>query len=108
MTNATMKVKHTPGPWRMFPDGSIYDLTGEQKVRDIYHGSKGEGAGIGQVEFEANCHVVHRSPELLAALKAVTDALNWHANTMGNGVATDQSRLDAAYAVIAKAEGRTL
>jgi hypothetical protein len=85
---------HTPGPWR----------TGRKVFRTIYceeHGT--EGRLIGVMDRREDATLVAAAPEMLAALAALCDAV------VGCEIpkrASLLSALDAARAVLAKAEGR--
>ena len=82
-----MKVKHTPGPWKV---NTAYD------VRTIYPKSQGYGVTIARihnhfVEPEANAKLIAAAPELLAALKECAKQLrlldcNGHAAIAENAI----------------------
>lgn len=84
---------HTPGPWTHHA-GAYFDTI-----------TAANGTVIVSAEIDAaNAPLIAAAPELLAALKAVTYELGTICNRR---LTTDeQIALEAARAVIAKAEGR--
>ena len=100
-----MDAKHTPGPWRL--DGPA--ANGEQSI-GISRAWEIGGASICEVDSSrdhrvllADARLIAAAPELLAALKAITDELGvpqpGYPAPVANAVAI-------ARAAIAKAEGR--
>lgn len=100
---------HTPGPWRFRhssecnrPLGWIDSRTNNSLVE--LRGTSAEG----RKDFEGNARLIAAAPELLAALKTMTDdfvGLAGHTKTTLAGCY--QQSVNEARAAIAKAEGRT-
>jgi hypothetical protein len=88
-------VTHTPGPWSTFQDPSLRHSVGGATVRicEMW----GKDPAFYTAEDEANARLIASAPDLLAALRQLTEYL----------VAYEGSRfvtqLDAAEAAIAKA-----
>jgi hypothetical protein len=86
---------HTPGPWENDRQ-TVYSVNGvhEQEIAEVYGNADGNA--------EANARLIAAAPELLEALKRITDAIE--------GTEPSQHVLDCLYKVaikaIAKAEGR--
>lgn len=106
MTTQTTPVasesRHTPGPWHLSPDGYSI-LCGDEHDPEIIAWTDVNDVMMIQDNrtVEANARLIAAAPELLEALKAITD--------MGEAIHATQT-LRAAYHhakdVIAKAEGR--
>ena len=60
--------KHTPGPWHVFKDSSIYSKHADYTLAEIV-------AGMTDEECDANARLIAAAPELLKALQAALDAL---------------------------------
>ena len=91
------KTQHTPGPWRMGKrayDRAIYGQQGAEvaSMLDLFHTP---------AESLANARLIAAAPDLLEALRDITDL----AERYGVGEHCDGNIL-AARAAIAKAEGR--
>ena len=95
--------KHTPGPWKH--SGSTWDDVIElHDSKDVY---------IGEVQREsavddANAALIAAAPELLEALKAITDCVHMEGPAGTTAYLISDSRMDAAKVAISKAEGRGL
>jgi hypothetical protein len=90
-----MSTKHTPGPWKIYPEPRHVDRF------KIVHASTGYCIGeaydvSGSPENEANAHVMAAAPDLLEALKEMTETGGW--------MPSDE-RFIRANAAIAKATG---
>jgi len=97
--NSTMtNVKHTSGPWRALPDGTI--VAGPNGTHVAYTANTGMGRA-----FAPNAALIAAAPELLAALVMVRDADD---DCIRDGFEpmprTPRAKIDAA---IAAAEGRS-
>jgi ketosteroid isomerase-like protein len=88
---------HTPGPWTVADNNEVHcDAKTIAMVADLNWGQYRDAEDNGEAEFEANARLIAAAPELLEALKALTDA------------DTDFTRAwakEAARAAIAKATG---
>jgi hypothetical protein len=91
--------KHTPGPWEFddkhssgFPLLCLYAADN----RNPFHGSRSDD------EQNANARLIAAAPELLEALRAITDQLERIGDTRYD---KDGQYIDAARAAIAKATG---
>lgn len=92
------KVAHTPGPWRAIkaPHGVIDILDGRDRdIVTVY------GGGVETESQEANAHLMAAAPDLLDALRTLTDNIE-HAFP---GLA-HLGPVAFARSAIAKAEGR--
>ena len=117
-----MTINHTPGPWSVQHDGAGYpmiagpeatDATTEARFHWIanvlpvpgllhWHSQARETGRV--METEANARLIAAAPDMLAALKATTEAL---AQSYIEAAAADADpRVIAGRAAIAKAEGR--
>ena len=86
---------HTPGPWKMDRDRAI--LGQGHGTRGLHGAIADVYSWVGTEEADANARLIAAAPELLEALKALSDGTtaNWTA------------KLNAARAAIAKAQGRS-
>lgn len=91
---------HTPGPWEIW-DARI--VSGNQEVCALAASPVPGGFSLNG-ETYANGFLITAAPDLLAALQAVANALEWHEDRMPKG--QDSGALDLARAAIAKAKGR--
>lgn len=92
-------VQHTPGPWEF----SREDVENKPNYHFIIEDTKGERviATVHGNDGEANARLIAAAPELLEALKALTEHL-----TDKGGYSTHGSSFGVAKQAIAKAEGR--
>lgn len=105
--------KHTPGPWvTAYDDGGITpDTASGNRIFDIariYWPDR-----LREAEYRANARLVAAAPDLLAALRGAALAIgNWSRPTGANGMTSPRPddplvlAMHAAYAAIAKAEGK--
>lgn len=97
---------HAPGPWRQYQSGAGIDPC----YRNIDAGAgffePGRSFGLSGFMTPADAALIAAAPDLLNALHAVANALEWHENqTVEPG--QESGALDLARAAIAKAEGRS-
>ena len=114
ITDASRHAEHTPGPWRIAYDGpSLPIITTESPewgivalVRDGGYG--GENKPYRDVS-EPNARLIASAPDLLAALKEMTEDLEarWDMNDRSTNPGIRHC-VEQAKAVIAKAEGRAV
>lgn len=90
--------KHTPGPWSVARHG--YGTFYEAHAF-IEHSVCGIWWPDGNVEQEANARLIAAAPELLEALKRLTEGME-----ASGGWDGDDEDFDTAMKAIAKAEGR--
>jgi hypothetical protein len=103
---------HTPGPWEQDPTGDIgwWAIgTNEKSVAHVV--DEDRLLGLTKKEAKANARLIAAAPELLGALKAITERLTNERNAIANreGYIGDGELLPqvkAARAAIAKAEGK--
>jgi len=87
--------KHTPGPWRIEFDSSDdngstwFDIIGGEGLDEDHIAS--------MVYQEANAHLIAAAPYMYEALCLLVD----------RGLTDDAHLLETAFAIIAKAEGRS-
>ena len=107
-----MEAKHTPGPWFIRPGyGLLKSEIGPSDravaavwVKEPYRGqSDGAKEAVTWPEGEANAHLIAAVPELLEALKIVTNDLACIIEKAGRQAALDP-RIKKARAAIAKAQ----
>lgn len=96
---------HTKAPWH------ICEVTGRglQLIRDangycVAEAVKPTNSGAAYIDHIANSHLIAAAPDMLAALKAVTACLRGFHAADDFGPLDDEA-IDAALAVIAKANG---
>lgn len=99
-------MSHTPGPWTLLDDQTFSTL-GDKRVAGANKISPAiVFGGLGE-ETEANARLIAAAPELLEALKEVTD---WLASQrdfeLNNALPEEYAAVENARAVIAKAEAR--
>lgn len=89
---------HTPGPWTIQPEPNGDGSGQEWDEYAVYSTGRSICSGILTI---ADAHVVAAGPDLLAALKGLTD--------VGNDVTGESfdERVKRALTAIAKAEGRS-
>jgi len=95
-----MSAKHTPGPWHAFttrPPRVISEAGADEPSETIAILPLAEYRDLSPEQF-GNIRLIAAAPELLAALRTLTELLR-----AGAFVGTED--LDAASAAIAKAEG---
>lgn len=101
MTN--LSASHTPGPWHLSPDGrGIYQ--GRSGDTDVYVAEIFPNYGLTIEEANANARLIAAAPELLAALRILTE----HAQEQYPHIESERGQRDIAQALaaITKAEGR--
>ena len=94
-------MSHTPGPWRAVKnpmrETGYFVLAGEAKDESSMSATIARHSiSHGQFDSEADARLVAAAPALLEALRQILDGTE--------GIPSDYQ--DAAYAAIAKAEGR--
>lgn len=90
------EMKHTPGPWRVVVDDSASQVTGFPCIEADNYQVVGTEGMYDDIETDfANAHLIAAAPDLLEALK----------NLLADNLMETPSTI-AAYAAIAKAEGR--
>ena len=106
--DAASHVAHSPGPWDWFTTmkgGDYIKEPGKLTTRHLV-AANGQGfaftVGLSPKEDEANAHLISAAPELLEACKQLVIA-----STLSPGSSFTANAINAAYAVIAKAEGRS-
>jgi hypothetical protein len=89
--------KHTPGPWHVFKDSSIYSKHADYTLAEMV-------AGMTVEEWDANARLMAAAPELLEALQSF---LNWSDSVYyGEDTRRELVRAkDKARAAIVKATG---
>jgi hypothetical protein len=105
-----MSTKHTPGPWKIAGEDAekqtfIYALNERGSNRfwfDIQPGWTDDKQRTSSAELSANALLIAAAPELLEALRAITDQLERIGDTRYD---KDGQYIDAARAAIAKATG---
>ena len=105
MKNQSTQVKqtaHTPGPWESYPHST-------EPITTII-GNRTDGIAkvlaSGNRELDtANARLIAAAPELLAALRNVTDSM-LASRRLGRGLEVPTQFIDDARVAIAKAEGR--
>lgn len=107
-----MPTNHTPGPWRVAPFAPVNGVT--LSIDDDFGLDGGRDYSLAEVthgdpdELRANAALVASAPDLLDALRAVSDDLvALLAQRMPREVAEQLTSLEAARAAIARAEGRS-
>jgi hypothetical protein len=104
-------MSHTPGPWRVRGGAAsvyAYDIVGP-KGEDIGYANPTDGADEATVYPVAeNARLMAAAPDLLAALKALTDSYTRLVNSGDCGFWDPETEtpIQDARAAIAKAEGR--
>jgi hypothetical protein len=89
--------KRTPGPWTVSRETTRGQFVTETHIR----GPRNDHiALVGPCEIDANARLIAAAPELLGALRELTNAVEQYAPNPGNW-----PELARALAVIAKAEG---
>ena len=100
-----MKTTHTPGPWSIAPSfAGQWIKAGDSYICPLPDHIEHEGKPCGsvasqdktQAEINANAALIAAAPELLAALRALTNCLDYRG--------MDTHEMDAARAAIFKAE----
>lgn len=89
--------KFTPGPWIKTSLGRIV-MTNDTKESICRLATRTDAD-----EQDANARLIAAAPDLLNALQAVANALEWHEDRMPKG--QDSGALDLARAAITKAKG---
>ncbi len=94
--------KHTPGPWLNLR--RLVVAPGHGAVASVWDGTihTGEGSKITKEEGGANAHLIAAAPELLAAMQGLMEIAE---TAMPDTFFASDSRVNAARAAIAKAEG---
>ena len=99
------ETKHTPGPWSRAPyinshaqSLTVVDVEGSEVA--TVRGWDGDGD-----HREADAHLIAAAPDLLEALRDVTDALAEHLSDLGRDHPEQAPRVQRARAAIAKATG---
>lgn len=92
-------MQHTPGPWRVEPEGIFAEIEGSEYVVAVWD----EDDGLSMEEMEANANLIAAAPDLLAAAKESKCGCSLRERDSGHKVGCWKPALDSA---IAKAEGR--
>lgn len=107
-------MSHTPGPWKVKSDYNVFGVGGRLVANSGGHSGSVRPEEIHE-ENKANARLIAAAPELLEACKALLLALDGDGEMAGILDTTDgyygwgqvtKDIRDAAYAAIAKAEGR--
>jgi len=80
-TKVSNKIQHTPGPWKITnPNFEYLDIDSEKgQICSLFKGIDST-ADISEDEAIANSKLIVSAPELLNALTALIDRLNYHGN----------------------------
>lgn len=105
-----MSAKHTPGPWSESETRDGYIMGGEGDDRytianTLVRSGYPSQALRNHAEMKANAQLIAAAPELLEALKALTEWGRTHTSPRDQN--SPHNLLIAACAAITKAEGRT-
>lgn len=107
---------HTPGPWHVVNGDVVYDQAGTGiypdegaplvRVATVALDHERPQEHCGKVERAANAQLIAAAPDLLAALKTITDDFEGLAQFTSTSLAGPYKRaVDSARAAISKAEG---
>jgi hypothetical protein len=94
-TKTQNKTQHTPGPWRI-------GTSDREQGYTMYYLENTQGAEFG-AETESNARLIAAAPEMLDALRFVSEFYQLHFDVMPVAFQTFADIVDTA---IAKAEGR--
>ena len=96
--------KHTPGPWSYIGNGDVVAKSnkycgGEKDIASVFLTVNDED--------EANARLIAAAPDLLEALKACADWLDWLVTPHDDPKGAHAAHIKQARAAIAKATGAT-
>ena len=95
-------LNHTPGPWKAEACPCGHSACRSWNVRPITYGQ-------GIIGDEADARLMAAAPELLEALKAAVDSLQYVNDSLPltSGYGVRHERIEKGLAAIAKAEGKS-